>query len=159
MRFLKIYLDTSIISAYFDLRKPLRQLITEKWIRNDIYSFKPYISELVLNEIDKNPDEKLKLKMFELLDGLEPINLPITEEVSTLAKLYRKQILLKEINDTLHLAVASCFNLDIIVSWNFRHIVNWKTINAVHQINLKEKLGLIEILSLENLGGDKYGNL
>ncbi len=155
----KIYLDTSIISAYFDFRKPVRQLITEKWFQNDILNFEVYISELVLNEIDNNQDNDLKQKMFGLLNDAGPVNLKITEEISNLAKLYRQQVLSKEINDTLHIAVVSCYKLDILVSWNFRHLVNWETINTIHQINQKNKLSIIEILSIENIGGDKYGNL
>lgn len=155
----KIYLDTSVISAYFDYRKPIRQLITEKWIQSDLSCFVVYISELVLTEIDNNIDEGLKEKMFRLINDIGPINLNITEEISEIAKFYRKEVLSKEINDTLHIAVVSYYNIDILVSWNFRHLVNWKTINTIHRINLKNNLKLIEILSIENLGGDKYGNV
>lgn len=155
----KIYLDTSVISAYFDYRKPIRQLITEKWIQSDLSCFVVYISELVLTEIDNNIDEGLKEKMFRLINDIGPINLNITEEISEIAKFYRNEVLSKEINDTLHIAVVSYYNIDILVSWNFRHLVNWKTINTIHRINLKNNLKLIEILSIENLGGDKYGNV
>ena len=46
-----------------------------------------------------------------------------------------------------------------IVSWNFKHIVNLKTINAIHQVNLNNDYGILEILTIEQLGGHKYGNL
>jgi predicted nucleic acid-binding protein len=48
---LKIYLDTSVISAYFDFRKPIRQLITQKWIQYNAKEFEIFISTLVLDEI------------------------------------------------------------------------------------------------------------
>ena len=155
----KIYLDTSIISAYFDFRKPVRQLITEKWVQNDLPDFEVYISELVLNEINNNTDEKLKEKMLRLLNEIKPINLEINEEVLKIAQIYRNEILSKEINDTVHIAVVSFYGLEILVSWNFRHIVNWRTINTIHKINLRNNLDIIEILSIENLGGEKYGNV
>ena len=53
----KIYLDTSVISAYFDSRKPNRQTVTQKWFRNDLENFTLYASTLVVNEIDAHPDE------------------------------------------------------------------------------------------------------
>ena len=41
---IKLYLDTSIPSAYFDYSKPVRQLITQKWFENDASLFELYIS-------------------------------------------------------------------------------------------------------------------
>ena len=155
----KVYLDTSIISAYFDLKKPVRQLITQKWIENEQQNFELYISELVLDEIDKNVDDELKKKMIFLINDLAPTNLKITDKVIELAGCYRENILPKEENDTIHIAVASLNELNIIASWNFRHIVNWKTIDTIHHINKEKNYNVIEILTLENLGGDKYGNI
>jgi len=83
----------------------------------------------------------------------------IQNEIINLANLYRKEILTNEINDTIHIACASFNKLDIIVSWNFKHIVNFKTINSIHKINKENKFNIIEILSPQNLGGYKYGNL
>ena len=56
MKKMRIYLDTSIISAYFDYRKPVRQLITQKWFQNDIKNFESFISSLVIQEINNNKD-------------------------------------------------------------------------------------------------------
>lgn len=56
----KLYLDTSIISAYFDVKKPVRQIITQKWIENDIKKYLPYFSTLVLEEIEQTRDADLK---------------------------------------------------------------------------------------------------
>lgn len=49
----KIYLDTSVISAYFDYQKPVRQLITQKWTQQNAKEFDLFVSTLVLEEIDK----------------------------------------------------------------------------------------------------------
>jgi len=155
----RIYLDTSVISAYFDFNKPLRQLITEKWFYNDIENFQLFTSPLVLEEIENNTNLQLKKNMFELLGKSEATLLPINEEIETLAGIYRKSILSKEINDTLHIAIASFYGLDAIISWNFRHIVNIKTMKTIHNINEENKYKIIEILSVENIGGEKYGNL
>jgi len=61
-----IYLDTSVLSAYFDMRKPARQLMTQKWFQNDLKNFLPYMSTLVLEEINDTPEKELRDKMLNL---------------------------------------------------------------------------------------------
>jgi predicted nucleic acid-binding protein len=159
MKKMKIYLDTSIISAYFDYRKPLRQLITQKWFQFEIVDFDPYISTLVLQEIDQNSDSELKDKMIRLIDDYGFSILEINKDAIKLSEIYRKEAIKKEINDSIHIAIASVNELDAIISWNFKHIVNLKTINIIHSLNLLNKYKIIEILTPENLGGNKYANL
>ena len=64
--------------------------------------------------------------------------LEITEEIKMLANKYIEQgiIPLKYEDDALHIAIASVNGLDIIVSWNFKHIVKAKTKREVAGINL-----------------------
>ena len=64
----KIYLDTSILSAYFDSRKPMRQLMTQKWCQNDLKNFSPFVSTLVLEEINAHPDKDESNKMLRLIN-------------------------------------------------------------------------------------------
>lgn len=159
MKKMKIYIDTSIISAYFDYRKPLRQLITQKWFQFEINNFSPYISTLVLQEIGNNTNSDLANNMLKLIDDNSFSILEINKDVIELSEIYRKEVIRKEINDSIHIAVASINTLDAIISWNFKHIVNLKTINKIHSINLRHQYGIIEIMTPENLGGDKYANL
>ena len=53
-------------------------------------------------------------------------SLPLTAEVKVLAEPYIQEKIIpeKERNDAIHIAVASVYNLDAIVSWNFEHMVN-----------------------------------
>jgi hypothetical protein len=154
----KLYLDTSIISAYYDLKKPIRQLITQKWVENDIKKFDCYASTIVLKEIENNIDKELEFKMKDFINNNPITILDLNNEINDLAGLYRQEILLNEISDTLHIAWAY-YEMDMIASWNFKHLVNFKTINTIHKINLQKNYNLIEILSLESIGGAKYGNL
>ncbi|OQY57583.1 MAG: hypothetical protein B6245_16295 [Desulfobacteraceae bacterium 4572_88] len=119
----KVYIDTSVISAYFDYRKPMRQLMTQKWFSYDAKEFALSVSTLVLEEIANNTDEMLMLNRLNLLDSLSVPVLEITEEILWLAGSYREEVLTKEVNDTIHIAAASYYSADAIVSWNFRHIV------------------------------------
>ena len=62
---LKVYLDTSVFSAYFDDRAPMRQRQTrEFWDR--LKEYERYASELVLEELNAVTDEKLRSNMVGL---------------------------------------------------------------------------------------------
>jgi predicted nucleic acid-binding protein len=156
---LKIYLDTSIISAYFDFHKPVRQLITQKWIQYNAKEFDIFVSTLVLEEIENNTDQELRDNMLKLLNSLSVSILEVNDAIFKIASVYREHVLPYEINDTVHIAIASYYALDAIVSWNFRHIVNLKTMKVIHEINREQHYQGIQILTLENLGGDQYGTL
>ena len=155
----KIYVDTSVLSAYFDLSKPVRQIMTKKWFENDMALFDPYVSTMVLDEIENNSAEVLKKEMFALLDSFSFTVLALNQGINDLSSEYRKAVIKNQVSDSLHIATASYYGMGAIVSWNFKHIVNLKTINAIHQMNLNNNYGILEILTIEQLGGHKYGNL
>ncbi len=60
----KLYLDTSIPSAYFDYSKPIRQLITQKWFENEASKYELYISVITIEEIERllNISKRDKIK-------------------------------------------------------------------------------------------------
>ena len=62
----KIYLDTSVISAYFDLRKPVRRTMTQKWFQHELKNLSPYAPTLVIEEIGAHPDESTRKSMLDL---------------------------------------------------------------------------------------------
>lgn len=93
---LKIYLDTSVISAYFDFRKPVRQLITQKWAQQNAKEFDLFVSTLVLEEIDRNTDWELREKMLNLLNSLSISVLEVNDEIFKLASIYREYIYRKK---------------------------------------------------------------
>jgi predicted nucleic acid-binding protein len=155
----QLYLDTSIISAYFDFHKPIRQLVTQKWFEVNAKDYQLFASTVVLEEIHKNTDQTLLVNMLQLLDAYAISILEVSEEIIHLAEAYRGHVLPQEINDTLHIALASYYSLDAIISWNFRHIVNLKTMKAIHDINLQQHYADIQILTIEQVGGAQYGNV
>jgi len=77
------------------------------------------------------------------------IKIEITEVVKELAKIYIREGLIPEKyeNDALLLALTTVHSLDILVSWNFKHLVKKKTRLGVNLINLKEGYKSIEILA------------
>lgn len=54
----------------------------------------------------------------------------------------------KSMDDATHIAIAILSNANMILSWNFKHLVNYNTINGVRQICFKKHLNrIIDICS------------
>ena len=97
--------------------------------------FAPVISEVVAAEIDRAPD-RVAQTYAELL-SCEPEVVEITEESSALAEAYSKHGILGErfSRDLLHIALATVAQVDVLVSWNFKHIVRLEKIRLFNAVN------------------------
>ncbi len=61
----------------------------------------------------------------------------------------------KMMADALHIALASVARVDVLVSWNFKHIVNLRRIHAYNAVNLKMGYPLLEIRTPREVLGDE----
>jgi len=141
---MKMYLDTSVISALFDDRNPERQALTEEFFsRIDIYDV--YISELTIAEIESTPDQSLKNKMKQIIKDFSVLE--INESVEELAKECVNYGAIPESyqEDAYHIAVATLTEMDYLISWNFRHIVRRITKDIVRMISTLRNLKQVEI--------------
>jgi predicted nucleic acid-binding protein len=141
----KIYVDTSVIGGCFDDE-------FKKWSNGLFEDFKnkvfiPVVSEVTAAEILDSP-RKVQKKYNELLKYNSEI-LKITAEVINLAAEYQKRKILtpKYFDDGLHIALAIIAEVDILVSWNFRHIVHFDKIRMFNSIHLEFGYKSIEIYS------------
>jgi hypothetical protein len=48
-------------------------------------------------------------------------------------------------SDALHIAIATVLGVDVLVSWNFKHIVNLNKIRLFNAVNLREGYGILDI--------------
>lgn len=82
--------------------------------------------------------------------------MPVNDSVRELAYFYLENNVLmkKSIDDLTHIAAATLNDCRYIVSWNFKHFVNPKTINAVNAINITLNLPQIGIFSPTMMLGD-----
>ncbi len=158
---IRLYLDTSVPSAYYDTSKPVRQLVTQKWFENEALSYELYISVVTAEEIGKIRNEKKKRNVSELTVKFGMKILEFSEKAGELADEYmnRGAIPLSEPQDAYHIAIATVNELDALASWNFRHIVSINPIRKIHEINRKYNYTVIEIGSPAIFGGAKYGNI
>ena len=147
---LRVYLDTSIFNFAISTQNvPLEEEATLKLIEEiKAGKFLPYISQVTIDEILK-AGEKRREELFKVVKDIVPEELPIIEEADKLADRYLelKIIPAKEQNDALHIAVATVHHLDVIISWNFEHMVKLKTRQHVPAINTLMGYKPIEICS------------
>lgn len=142
----KVYLDTSVISALFDERNPERKSLTEDFF-NQIADFEPYISEITRAEIERTPDKELGNKMKEVV--LQFTVLSLTDEVEWLAKEYIRYGAVPDSypEDAYHIAVTVINEIDFLLSWNFKHLVRRRTRDIVKMVNTISGVRQIEIMT------------
>ena len=137
MKRLKIYLDTSTISHLDAPDAPDKMNDTLK-LWDDIKSgkYEVFISHVVVLELDGCAEPKLS-NLVNQLQAIEYTELQANDEVLELAAQYLKAGILppKSARDRQHIAYACVYDCDMIVSWNFKHMVNYKTISGVKSVN------------------------
>lgn len=106
------------------------------------------MSDLTFEEINQCYEPKLDL----LLEKLEEIDYDlITETVESIALVNEyifNDVLGERCRDDLrHIAMASLMGCDYIVSWNFKHFVNVRTIKRVQSVNQLNGYESIDIVS------------
>ncbi len=143
---MRIYLDTSVVSARVDDRLPERRRATvDFWSR--LAEYEVAISELTLAEIRATADTVLRREMEELVRPFEV--LPVEDESRRLAQEYVRRGVFSPatIEDALHVAVAVASRRDILVSWNFRHLVNRRRRALINEVNILAGYPTIEIIA------------
>jgi predicted nucleic acid-binding protein len=100
--------------------------------------FAVYISDLTLDEIQKCPEPKQR-NLRNYLKEIDFEVLHFSEEVQNMAEKYIEYGILTQKNkgDCLHMAFATVSECDVIVSWNFKHMVCLKTIIGIRAVNAK----------------------
>ncbi|MDR1468487.1 MAG: PIN domain nuclease [Spirochaetaceae bacterium] len=140
MKRLKIYLDTTIISHLDQTEKPERMAETHKlWDKMKNNEFDVVISDIDIAEIN-GCNEKKRNKLYSYLSQInytlinsEAKSIAIATKMVDLNVLKQKSFL-----DCQHIANAIVSGCDAIVSWNFRHIVNHKTMMGVKAVTALE---------------------
>jgi len=137
MRKLKLYLETSVWNFYYADDAPEKQAITQQFFHslpND--KLELYISDAVLDEIEGASQDK-RNQLLQLTDHYKPMLLDLNTSVHELANAYLLHQILpaKSGYDAQHIAAATVYQLDVIVSWNLRHIANIHRQQRVQSFN------------------------
>lgn len=144
-RVAKIYLDTSVIGGFYDSEFEEETKILFEKIK--LGQFHVIYSNTTEEELLGAPE-----KVQELLPNL-PENLKtkveLSEEAVNLADTYLAENVVGRTSrsDCFHIAMATIYEVDILVSWNFKHIVNVKRIRGYNAVNMKLGYKTIDIRS------------
>jgi predicted nucleic acid-binding protein len=140
MKKLKLYLDTSVISYLEQEDAPEKMKETLLfWEQLKTGKYDAVISDIVTKEIENCGDEKKKTLTSYLAEITYEL-FALNEQSIRIAGQFIDLHILKEkcIDDCRHIAGAIVSGCDIIVSWNFKHIVNYKTQMGVKAITALE---------------------
>jgi predicted nucleic acid-binding protein len=143
---LRIYLDTSIFSAYYDERSPERRAQTEDfWER--VTAYDASTSVLAREELEKTPNAGRRRQLLRLLEGLTVHR--VSADMRTLTEDYVRAGFFTRImlSDAVHVAAAVLTRQDILLSWNFRHLVNRVRRAKVNEVNISLGLPTIEVIA------------
>jgi predicted nucleic acid-binding protein len=145
MRPQHIYIDTSVIGGCFDDEFAFES----NWLIDEVRQgrIKAIYSEVTEQEIRQAPQHVKDLIKSLPRDNFEYIS--ITDEANKLALAYiSEQVVGKtSLADCLHIAIATIQHADILVSWNFKHIVNVTRIRGYNSVNIKLGYSTIDIRS------------
>lgn len=141
----RIYVDTSVIGGCFDPEfAPWSNGLMRDFREG---TFRPVVSDVVAAEVESAP-ANVKAKYGEMLDlGAEVVT--EMEEARNLADSYQQHGILPEKfdSDCLHIALGTVAAVDMLVSWNFKHIVRFDKIRMFNAVNREAGYKELEIYS------------
>ena len=148
MRAQRIYLETTLFNFYFEKERDAHFYTAQLFNEIATGKYKAYASTYVTDELEEAPKEK-RDTMLGLIAEYDIEILAPNDEVVRIANLYvaRGVIPQKHRTDALHIAVATVYDLDMVVSMNFKHIVKRKTIITTGEINKLNGYHAVEIYS------------
>jgi len=149
-----VYIDASVIGGCEDSEFAEATLALWQLFIQGVYIM--VLSEHTLRELQGAP-QSVRNRPVEIPEAHQII-LADTPEADALAKAYLSHGILGpgSRSDALHVALATIGRVDVLVSWNFKHIVNLGRIRFFNAVNLEQGYGLIEIRTpREVLSGEK----
>lgn len=149
----RICADTSVLGGCEDeeFREPSRRLL-DAFVRGELTLV---LSELTLRELEIAPEGVRAALGRVPEEHIEVLSLSPEAEALAAAYIQDGAIGAGMRVDALHMALATVARVDVLVSWNFRHIVNLKRIHVYNSVNLKRGYPLLEIRSPREVPGDE----
>ncbi len=137
---MKLYLETTVPNFLFASDAPEKQNATEAffdWLR--ISPDKLYTSELVFTELERTPERSLRQKLLTALSNLECVVLPITREAQGFSERLVAEGVIPDRyrDDAVHAALCVLHQMDVLVTWNMKHLVNPRKIEAINLVAMR----------------------
>ena len=147
----RFYIDTSVIGGVFDNEFEEHSSILMEMVK--LGQIKAVISEVTESEIMKARKEIRDYYNSLPVESIEFVE--ITEDAVLLADTYIMDNVVGKTsrNDCLHIGIATTSRVDVLVSWNFKHIVNIYRIRGYNSVNIKMGFPALEIRSPKDIVG------
>lgn len=133
-----VYVETSVPSFYFDTRTGHDMRAMRAWTRR-WWALSKADRELVIGapvlvELEEAPETKRK-NALELIEDLRILS--YTDEITEIVEAYfaHKLMPFESQGDADHLALASFYNCDLLVTWNCKHLANANKFGHIHRVN------------------------
>lgn len=141
-----------MFNYYFDEDREGHEDVVKLFEAIKADKYEVYTSELVIRELEKAQEPK-KSQMLNLVEEYKPKILENSDKVKYLGKLYIEKgvIPASHLFDSLHVAMASVYELDCIISYNFHHINRDKTRIMTANINKEEGYGGVIIAAAKEV--------
>lgn len=138
-----VYIDTSVVGGAFDEEFKLWTNLFFKAVRNGEY--KIAVSSILKEEL-LNAPERVKNFLSDIPDE-QIVNIKVIDEAIERADLYLDAGITGRgsLADCTHIATATVYKIDILISWNFKHIVNLNKIKLYNGVNIQHGYGNLEI--------------
>ena len=138
-----VYIDTSVVGGVFD--KEFELWTKQFFILVGNQTFKIATSALLEAELENAPEH-----VQNFLDSIADnnrIEVDYNEEAIILADIYQSEGIVgpTSLTDCRHIATATVNGINILASWNFKHIVNLNKIRLYNSVNLKNGYNVLEI--------------
>jgi len=145
----RIYIDTSIVGGFFDNEFEKETKMLFQRLENKEITF--VVSEILYEELENAPSKVKTLLDNYSKDCFQVVLL--TDEARELANRYIDENVVGKtsLDDCRHIALATINNVDVLASWNFKHIVNLARIRGYNAVNLKNGYTPIEIRNPKEL--------
>jgi len=143
MKKLKLYIETSGWNFYYADDVPELKEVTKAFFSLvEKGKYEIYISRVVIDEIMKATKEKQK-QLSDLINRCRPLELEIKEEAKELAEIYikRKIVPANKIEDAMHVAIATVWEMDALITWNYKHMANLRRSDLFYGVNLENGYG------------------
>jgi predicted nucleic acid-binding protein len=145
----RFYFDTSVFGGVFD--KVFEEATLQLFERVKLGRVICLFSDLTESELSEAP-ERVR-NYFKELPKSNLEKLVVNDEILTLATKYIQEKVVGQtsFDDCIHIATATINRADILVSWNFKHIVNVYRIRGYNAINIRSNYPILEIRSPKEL--------
>jgi len=145
-----VYIETSIPSFFHEIREEAKFVAMRQWTRDwwkaDMNHYSCFTSDAVINELETG-DHPNKNEKLELITNIELLD--INYSIQEIVEVYLANFLMpkNDLGDALHLAIASYYKIDYLLTWNCKHLANANKRAHIRRINERLKIFTPELVT------------